>query len=440
MSNPNEKGGAPTKTPSYAWVILATVYLLSVAAAMFWFSVPPTANAIIPTYIVQLGVENINANFGALMSHLAFGALIAALIASVLQSKIGIKWIMVIAAVCILGGSLIAALSGDSYNMLVASRWVGGFGVGFVAVSATTAVSMWFGDDRRALALAIWATWVPVAMLIVFNLVAPQAIQPDMGPNGPVLNDHGTPVFGNIHFVWWFVVVVAAIAFVLALVAYRNPEGAGGHGGGSLKDGLAFIKNRQVIALMFCMFFYTFVSNCFTTYNVTFMTDAVENGGFGMDSATANLIASVASASGIIAPLFGAIYDKIEYNKKYLMIAAGGLFYLLSCIVGFKAWGMVVFVLYILFMILANAILCATVRSTMPMLVGRGGFVAVSLGMSLMVFLEFFGQVFTNLFGSAVDAFGWATASFVVAVPVAVLLVISGLLIKPSSKPQAQMQ
>ena len=407
----NEQTGSAPKTPAYAWAILGIVYLLSVAAALFWFSIPPAADAIIPTYIVQLGPENINANFGALMSHLALGALVAALVASALQNKIGVKWIMVLAALCILGGALLAALSGTSYDLLVASRWIGGFGVGFVAVSATTAVSLWFADDKRALALAIWATWVPVAMLVMFNLVAPAALA------------------GDVHFVWWLVVVVAAVAFVLALVGYRTPAADGQISAEktSLLSGMRFLANRQVIALLFCMFFYTFVCNCFTTYNVSYFT-----GDLGMDTSMANLIASVASACGIIAPLFGAISDKIRANRKYLMIVAGAVAYVLACVLGFKDWGQAAFVLYIVFMILANAILVATIRPMMPMLIGKGGFTAVTLGMAAITFLEFFGQIFTNFFGSAVDAFGWAQASWFVAVPVAVLMVVAALLVKPA--------
>ena len=56
------------KSPGYAWAILGIVYLLSVTAAMLWFSAPPMAQDIIGTYIVQLGPENINANFGMLMT------------------------------------------------------------------------------------------------------------------------------------------------------------------------------------------------------------------------------------------------------------------------------------------------------------------------------------------------------------------------------------
>lgn len=413
MSTDHANHGEAAKTPSYAWVILAIVYLLSVSAAMFWFSIPPMADAIIPTYIVQLGPEAINANFGALMSHLAIGALIAALIALVLQNKIGIKWIMVLAALCILAGSAIAALSGTDYTMLVASRWVGGFGVGFVAVSATTAISMWFADDKRAFAMAIWATWVPVAMLIVFNIIAPMAMASDL------------------HTTWWVIAIIGAIAFVLALVAYRMPSSDGqiSTERTSLRTGLKFLANRQVIALMMCMFFYTFVCNCFTTYNVSFFTSEL-----GMDSGFANLIASIASACGIIAPLFGAISDKIRANRKYLMIVAGAIAYVLACVLGFKDMGTVAFVLYMVFMVLANAILVATIRPMMPMLIGRGGFTAVTIGLAAITFLEFFGQIFTNFFGSAVDAFGWAQASWIVAVPIAVLMVISAFLVKPSKE------
>lgn len=414
MTNPNAGAVEAAKTPAKAWLMLAVVFLYSVTTAMLWFSVPPMAEAIIPHYIIQLGPENIQNNFGALMSYIAITSCITALIASPIQNKIGVKGTMLIGTAFIVAGALTAALSGDNYNILVASRFLAGVAVGLSAVSGTTAVSLWFGPDRRGLAIAIWATWVPVAMLIVYNLIAPYAIA------------------NNIHFVWWCIGIIAAIAFVLALVVYRNPARQSSQAGQistektSLTAGFKFLADRRVVALLLCMLFYTFVSNCFVTYNVTFFTSEL-----GMDTQFANLIASIASACGILAPLFGALSDKLHPNRKYLMIVAGGVAYVIACILGFKDLGTPLFFAYIVAMILANAIMVATIRPTMPMLVGKGGVTAVTVGMAAVAFMANFGQIFTNFYGVAIDNLGWAQSSWVVAVPIAAMLLISAVLVKP---------
>ena len=437
MSNPNESSTQTVKTQPFAWVVLAIAFLYSVSAAMLWFSVPPMARGIIPTYIFQLGPENIQANFGALMSHLSIAATIAALLSTWLQNKIGIKNIMLIGTAFVVAGSITAALSGNDYTILVVSRWLAGCAVGFVAVSGTTAISLWFGPGRRGLAMAIWGIWVPVAMLIVYNLIAPQAlISHELVINGQtVMTDYGDPVmvYPNIHFVWWVIAVIAVVAFILALAVYRNP--AGERTGQisvqktSLREGAQYLKNRRVIGLLLCMLFYTFVSTCFVTYNVTFFTSQL-----GMETAAANGIASIASAAAVISPLFGLVLDKMHPNKKYIMIVIGGVAYVVAFILGFKDWGTALFFIYIIAMVFANASLVASIRPTMPMLVGKGGFTAVTIGMAGVAFMANFGQVFTNFYGVAIDRLGWEPASWVVGLPLAAMILVTAVMVRPGKK------
>ena len=430
--------GAQNKTPGYAWVILLIVYLLSVAAAMLWFSCPPMANNIIETYIIGPAVGaamaasggaadagqviaglNINADFGMLMTWIAIGTIVSSVVAIFAQNKLGIKWILVIAAAFLVAGGVMSAMSGSDYNMLSAARFVIGLGIGFVALSATTAISMWFADDHRAFAIALWATWVPVSVLVEYNIIVPLATSA-----------------GDFHNTWWVVTAIAIIALVLCLFAYRMPPATGqiSTEKSSLRDGMKFIKKRQVIFLMLCMFFYNFVSHGFTTFNPSFFTDAVEAGGMGWNDEFANLIASIATASGIIAPIFGFIYDRIPFKSKYIMVIVGAVGYVLACVFGFKNLGMAVFGVYMVFMILANGIMVATLRSMMPMLVGRGGVTAVTLGLAFFTILEFGGQLFTNFYGLAMDMLGYAGASLAVGVPVACLLVFSAFMIKPDAE------
>ena len=423
------------KSPAYAWVILGIVYLLSVAAAMLWFSCPPMANNIIENYIIEPAVGaamaasggaanpeeviaglNINADFGMLMTMIAIGTIISSVIAIFAQNKLGIKWILVIAAAFLVAGGAMSALSGSDLTLLNAARFVIGLGIGFVALSATTAISMWFSDDHRALAIALWATWVPVSVLVEYNIIVPLAV--------------GT---GDFHMTWWVVTVIAIVALVLCLFAYRMPPSTGqiSTEASSLSDGMKYILKRQVIFLMLCMFFYNFVSHGFTTFNPSFFTDPVESGGMGWDEGFANLVASIATASGIIAPIFGFIFDRIPFRRKYIMVIVGAVGYVLACVFGFKNLGMAVFGVYMVFMILANGVMVATLRSMVPMLVGRGGVTAVTLGLAFFTILEFGGQLFTNFYGLAMDMLGYAGASLAVGVPVACLLVFSAFMIKP---------
>lgn len=430
MSHTTEGTQAQVKSPAYAWVILLIVYLLSLSAAMLWFSAPPMASNIIEGYIVGpamgaamaqgldpeavMATLNINADFGMLMTWVAVGAIISALIAIFLQNKLGIKLILILSAACLVVGGALAAISGSDFMLLSVSRIIAGLGIGFVAVSATTAISMWFADDKRALAMALWATWVPVSMLVEYNIIVPLASASDF------------------HNTWWVITVIAVIALVLVVFAYRVPKGGQiSTQQTSLRDGFKYVKKRQVICLCLCFFFYTFVSHGFTTYNPTFFTTPAGDGGMGWDAVFANLIASVCSAAGIIAPVFGAILDRINFKHKYVLIAIGAIGYVLACCFGFKNLGMPMFIVYMLCMVVANGVMVACLRPMMPMLVGRGGVTAVTLGLALITILEFGGQLFTNFYGNAIDAMGFGTASLAVGVPIAALMVISAILVKP---------
>ncbi len=407
---------------------------------MFWFSCPPMAENIIENYLINpavgaaigsgelaagdeaaigafIGTLSINADFGMLMTWVAVGAIITALIAIFLQNRMGVKCILILAAVCLVCGGALSALSGESFAMLSAARVVIGLGIGFVAVSATTGISMWFNDDKRALAMAIWATWVPVSILIEYNIIVPICVA------------------GDFHNTWWVVTVIAAIALVLCIFVYRQPKGSQiSTESVSLRAGVKFVTKRQVVCLCLCFFFYTFVSHGFTTFNQTFFTNSVEDGGMGWETLFATTVLSVVTAAGIIAPIFGAILDRIKFKHKYVMIVVGAIGYVLACCFGFKNLGIPMFVVYVICMVIANGVMVACLRPMMPMLVGRGGVTAVTLGLALITILEFAGQLFTNFYGAAIDAWGFATASFGVGVPVAVLMVICALLVKPDKE------
>jgi MFS family permease len=253
----------------------------------------------------------------------------------------------------------------------------------------------------------------------------------------------------NIHLLYWVGAAVAAVAFVLMLIVYKNPpqeSSAVSIQKTPLREAFKFIAKRRVIALLFSMFFFTFVSNCFTTFNVDFFTTPAEAGGQGMDQGVAGLVAVIASACGILAPIFGAINDRIHPNRKYLMLLVAGVSYTLACVFGFKAWGLGLLVVYLGFSVLAMAMINASVRPALPLLVKKGGITAVSLGLAAITFLEFFGQIFTTFFGMAKDSFavvsesgviingGYAEAGWAIAFPAAIILIICAILTRPGKK------
>ena len=406
MGKPEE---ASIATPKYAWTILAVVFFLSIVLPMQWFSCPPLRMNIFEAYALEGAAR---ANFGLLMSYLSIAALVAAVAAGPLANKIGHKLVLIIASVLLIASCAIAAVSGTDFNVLLASRVVTGAGVGLAAVTASSVIAIWFPGKTRATAMAVWSTWVPVGMLIVYNA-------------GPVIAG-----VGGVHLVWWIVCALAVIALVLIAVFYRHPredEVEISVRKSSLREALPFLKSRQLIALGIAWLGFNYVNYCFTTYNVDFFET-----GMGMDQTLAALLGSIASACGIIAPLFGAISDRINRNRKYLMIVFGCLALVLAGLFGFQN-NMAFFAVYLTFQILGNAILVATCRPRAPMIVGCGGATAVTYALSVITVLQYLGQMFVSFCGSAIDAFGYtATAAWTAIAPVAVVCFVASFFIRPS--------
>lgn len=402
--------GVPS-TPKYAWTILAIVFFLSIVLPMQWFSCPPLSANIFETY----GLEGAaRADFGLLMSYVAITALIAAVVAGPLANRLGHKIVLIVAGICLIAGCAIAALSGANFGTLLASRIITGIGVGLCAVSASSVIAMWFPGKTRATAMAIWSTWVPVGMLIVFN---------------------GAPVVVNafgIHVLWWIICALAVIATLLVVVFFRAPredEAEISVQTSSLKSALPFLKSRQLIALGIAWLGFNYVNYCFVTFNVDFFQT-----GMGMNQSIAALIGSICSAAGIIAPLFGAVSDRINKNRKYLMIVFGCVGLLIAAAVGFQN-ATLSFWLFIIFQILGNSILVATCRPMAPMIVGRGGATAVTYALAAVTILQYIGQMLVFIPGQVIDAFGYtAQTAWMAVAPVAFVALVASFFIKPKKE------
>lgn len=432
-----EASSAP-KTPSKAWVMLIAVFLLSIAVPIIWFSLPPLATTIqaIPTGTpafdaMQQDPGSKSVLFGNLMSILSVFALIAAFLTGPFVKKAGVKTVLITGGALVTIGGALSALSGESYAFMTVARAVTGLGVGFVAVSSPTAISLWFSDKSRAFAIAIWSTWVPIGMLISTNVIVNPMLAAQI----------------NFHSIFWVMTAIALVCTVIVIVVYRNPKKEEETGVSveavPFKKILPFIKQHQFIMLAIAWLAFNYINYCFTTYNVQFFQE-----GFGMNRADASMWGSIASALGILAPIFGAISDRINRNRKYLLIAAGMLFLLLTGVFGFRAnflglSGMTLFAVYILFQFLGNAILVATVRPYVPLLVGKGGVTAVSFGLSIITMLQYAGQMFTGpVFGGIHDSAvaagatslaGWEQAANMGIIPVAIIALICCFFIKPSA-------
>ena len=82
--------------------------------------------------------------------------------------------------------------------MLLVGRVVEGVSIGLISVVAPTAISQWFEPRERGMPLGLWATWVPVGNVIMFNVAH------------PLLNTFGWRA------VWWFGALLCLVALVVS--------------------------------------------------------------------------------------------------------------------------------------------------------------------------------------------------------------------------------
>jgi MFS family permease len=150
---------------NYEWVILAVVYLASVAAPLNLSKVPP----LIPILLERFQVDLTQA--GLFMSIPAGIGLLLALPAGIAFQKFGAKTTLLISLGLMSAGSITGALS-KTYAVLMASRVLEGFGVGLISVAAPATIAMWFPPERQGIPMGIFATWRPVGTVTIYN-VAP---------------------------------------------------------------------------------------------------------------------------------------------------------------------------------------------------------------------------------------------------------------------------
>jgi MFS family permease len=148
---------------SYAWVILAVVYFAGVVVPFNLFKVPPIMPVLMQNFQLDL------TEAGLLMSIIAMIGLVLALPTGIVLQRIGPKTTLLIALGLMALGSGLGALS-TSFAPLLASRVVEGLGMGLMGVTAPAIIAMWFPLDRQGTPMGIWATWIPVGSVIVYNL------------------------------------------------------------------------------------------------------------------------------------------------------------------------------------------------------------------------------------------------------------------------------
>lgn len=383
----------------YAWVILWVVYLASVAAPLNQFKVPP----ILPSLAGELGLTLTQA--GTLMSSIALVGLALALPAGMILQRLGPKLTGLLSLGSIAAGSVIGALSG-SVEILIASRLMEGLGMGLMAVIAPATIAMWFPRERQGGPMGIWATWVPVGMLVIFNL-AP-AMTAALGWRS----------------VWWLgagYTLLIMVAFGLLVRRPPDLEHETSHAE-PRPSMLQALKNRDIWLLGLNFTCFNLASIGLSTYYPTFLNEVR-----GFPLIQASFLASIATMVVLgSAPLAGWLSDRIGTRR--LLFSLPFLAFSVFLLFPFKVTGWQQVVIVMAFQGLLLGIMPSVVFAAAPELMRRPEL--AGLGLAVVMVGQYAGQLIGPvLFADLVSRLGWAPAAYGM-IPFCLIGFISGWLVR----------
>ena len=382
----------------YAWVILAVVYFASVVSPFNQFKVPPIMPLLMQIFQLDL------TQAGLLMSIIAMIGLVLALPTGLILQRMGGKTTLLIALGLMALGASLGAFS-TSFAFLLASRVVEGLGMGLMGVTAPAMIAMWFPPDRQGTPMGIWATWVPIGSVAVFNL------SPGMASTL------------GWQAIWW---LGAGLALVMLLISgwliTRPPQLSPTSEQPQAQAKLTHIlANRDIwlLALEFaCM---NLATTALITYYPTFLNEVR-----GYPLGQAAFYSSIATFVVLFsAPAAGWFSDRIGSRRLVLALPFLGLAVLL--LFPFHVTGGQIVVLMLVQGLLLGSLPTATFAAA-PQVMRKPEW--AGLGLAVVLLGQNAGQLLGPIFFSEmVGRLGWAAAGYLL-IPFCLLGFLSSWLVK----------
>ena len=281
---------------------MLAVYLASVATAVNQFKVPPAMQQL----MADLGLDMVAA--GRSMSIFSVAGIALAIPAAFLLRRWGLKFTGVAAMGCTVAGAVLGALA-PSAAVMLAARMLEGTGMGLIAIIAPAAISAWFLPRDRGMPMGIWATWVPLGNVIMFNLA------------------HPLMAASSWRGVWWFGAIFAALSLVVYALVVTEPAEDVSRSSASapasapapepeVSFGHALLNvDSWLLALIFACFAFSLLS--YNTWAPAYLTETL-----GMEPARATFAASMMFLAGIPGNLFAGWMLNRTGRPYRLLVAA----------------------------------------------------------------------------------------------------------------------
>ncbi|MEG0758532.1 MAG: MFS transporter [Raoultibacter sp.] len=292
-----------------SWLSMVFVLLTGIVFAIGQFKVPPAMTAILDDMNVGLTMG------GLFMSIVAITAIFSALFGGFLTVRFSIKKLGIWAICCGIIGNILGYFAPDPAILLV-SRLIEGIGYGLITTVAPTIIATLFPAEKRKIPMALWTIWVPVGMMIVFNI------------------SNGMTQIWGWRSVWLLCVGLFIVVLVLFILMVQIPEQqqAISNDRVLLSDKeatLSEVRNSSVWFLTLVFSIFGLGCSAFSTFAPTFCVQHL-----GMDAGVANAETSLMTI-GMIAGAFImmgilAAYKGKLRNMLVIVTTITGVFFSLS--------------------------------------------------------------------------------------------------------------
>jgi len=414
-----QASNAAPKTPTYAWVILFTLYLATLSATLTLSKIMPVSTIIQKAFGVDM------ATAGNLMAVFSIMGFVLAIPAGFIMKRFGAKITGLISVGAVVIGSVIGALADTSLIMLYVGRFIEGVGMGLIMVAAPFVISVWFPLHNRALPTGLWATSVGIGNIVMFLSASNMAVK-----------------YGW-QSVWWAGAGFAALAFILFAVLFRMPkpeemEAAPAPVAAAEEKPPSLIKGMANTS-------FWLISIAFGVYNlvvmamISFLPQFLEeNRGYSLTYENGALMhagfvtAFVMAVSVFSAPGGGFISDRL--GKRKIMVLIPYILMTLTFFLPFTVTGSMIPLYMIVFGLVGGPIapvLLAAVPEVAkkPQFIGIGmGVAAVGQNLGIYLGTSQFPRI-QAAYGAVQDIQAWAAAGYWM-IPICLIGIIATLCIK----------
>lgn len=379
-------------------MILVVVYLASVAAPINQYKVPPLIPILIDYFTIDL------AQAGLLMSSFAAVGALLAIPAGMILARIGPRLIVILALGGLASGSALGALA-SSFAILLAGRVLEGVGMGLIGVAAPATIALWFPPSKQGTPMGIWATWVPLGSILMYNL-------------SPLM-----AAYYGWQSVWWAGLAFALIMAIISGLLLRRPPHPSQI---TAQDALLpqtwkSLFNRDILLLAGSFTLFNLALVNIATYYPTFLNQVR-----GLSLSQASFVTSIPGFVIMISsPLSGWVSDRL--NSRRLVFTFPYLVLAVILIFPFRASGWHINALMLAYGFVLGFIPTA-IFAAAPEVMRRPEL--AGMGMAILLLGQNIGQLFGPvLFASLVLSSGWATAGLWL-VPICLLAFLFGWMVK----------